>query len=102
MSKKSRARAKDKRQAMKRARKAAQKAQYEAWAREGKNKKSKRTRLKAGRAIASRSHSHPDGPCGNIGCGKCNPAVNDPRNAPRISCIYGKQFMPAAMVKWAA
>lgn len=59
----------------KRARKAAQKALYEARKRAGQNTKSKRAKLRAKRQrkVRSRSGSHPLGPCGNIGCKRCNP-----------------------------
>jgi hypothetical protein len=94
MSKKSKARAKDQRLKEKRGRKAAMAAQYEAWSREGKNKKSKRNRLVAGRVRLVRDVDHPDGPCGNIGCLKCNgnSRANNPFLAPVNSCIYAKQF----------
>lgn len=97
MSKKSKSQAKDKRRAMKRSRKASQKAQYEAWAREGQNKKSKRVRLAFGRVRAGRARSHPDGDCGNLGCIRCNVHLNDPRSATPSSCLYRKRFMPKAM-----
>lgn len=97
MSKKSKSQAKDKRRSKKRSQKAAQKAQYEAWARDGQNKKSKRVRLASGRVKAVKSRNHPDGVCGNIGCIRCNPSGNDPRNANKLSCLFRKQFLPKAM-----
>lgn len=97
MSKKSKSQAKDKRAAMKRSRKALQKAQYETWARDGQNKKSKRVRLASGRVKSIKLHNHPNGACGNLGCISCQPALNDPRNANKLSCLYGKKFKPKAM-----
>lgn len=97
MSKKSKSQAKDKRRSMKRSRKAAQRTQYESWARDGQNKKSKRVRLASGRVRGAKPRNHPNGDCGNSGCIRCSPGLNDPRNASRSSCLYGKQFMPKAM-----
>lgn len=59
----------------KRARKAAAKAKYEVWMREGRNTKSKRVKLKAARLRKKtiRLVRHKDGPCGNFGCKRCNP-----------------------------
>jgi len=69
-----RAKAKNNRDAKKKARKLAQQRQYEEWARLGINTKSKRAKLNAKRGKKKSSIDHPDGPCGNIGCRKCNPA----------------------------
>jgi hypothetical protein len=57
------------------ARKKAQKALYELWMKEGRNTKSKRVKLRAARLRKKtiRLTRHPDGPCGNIGCKRCNP-----------------------------
>lgn len=76
MSKKCKAEAKKRRLSKKRARKAAQKALYEARMRAGQNSKSKRVRLRAKRTrkMQGRSGNHSLGPCGNIGCRRCNPA----------------------------
>lgn len=76
MSKKCKAEAKKRRLSKKRSRKAAQKALYETRMRAGQNTKSKRVRLRAMRARKTRGKSgdHPLGPCGNIGCKRCNPA----------------------------
>jgi hypothetical protein len=70
-----RSEAKKRRRSEKRARKAAQKAKYELWKSLGQNTKSKRVklRIKALRRRKLRTLRHADGPCGNIGCGKCNP-----------------------------
>jgi hypothetical protein len=59
----------------KRARKAAAKAKYEQWIREGRNTKSKRVKLRAQRLRKKtvRLGRHREGPCGNIGCKRCNP-----------------------------
>jgi hypothetical protein len=73
MSKKAKSEAKKRRRAKKRARKAAQKAKYEAWKLAGQNTKSKRVKLRSKRARSVRSQKHGAGPCGNIGCKRCNP-----------------------------
>jgi hypothetical protein len=70
MSKKSRAKGKQKRLKEKRARKAAMKAQYQRFAGMGANSKSKRFRSRVKKTI--RAISHPDGSCGNSGCIKCH------------------------------
>jgi hypothetical protein len=74
MSKKSIARNKDKRKKQKQANKAAMKARYEGWARDGENGKSKRFRAKSSIG-QSRSKNHPYGNCGNLGCLKCSPTT---------------------------
>lgn len=60
----------------KRARKAAQKALYEQRKKEGRNTKSKRVKLRAKqlRKKTLRIARHLEGPCGNVGCKRCNPA----------------------------
>jgi hypothetical protein len=73
MSKRAKSEAKKRRRAKKRARKAAQKAQYEAWKLAGQNSKSKRVKLRSRRARSVRNERHGAGPCGNIGCERCNP-----------------------------
>jgi hypothetical protein len=73
MSKKAKSEAKQRRRQKKRAAKAAQRARYELWMREGKNAKSKRARLNAKRRKGVRTQRHLTGPCGNIGCKECNP-----------------------------
>jgi hypothetical protein len=73
MSKKAKSEAKKRRREKKRAAKAAQKARYELWKREGQNTKSKRVRLNAKRRKGVRLKRHREGPCGNIGCKKRNP-----------------------------
>lgn len=71
--KNSRTRSKTRRDNEKRARKAQRKLQYQAYARSGENSKGSRT----ARKIKARAHlrfslvSHPNGPCGNIGCVAC-------------------------------
>lgn len=97
MSKKTKSQAKEKRRSLKRSRKAAQRAQYESWAREGQNKKSKRNRLANGRARTVRLRSHVDGECGNLGCLKCNESLNNPWLVSENSCIWGKRFSSS---KW--
>ena len=73
MSKKAKSEAKRRRRAKKRARKAAQKAKYEAWKLAGQNTKSKRVNLRSRRKRGVRNERHAAGPCGNIGCKRCNP-----------------------------
>ena len=73
MSKKCKAEAKKRRLAKKRARKAAQKALYEARMRAGQNSKSKRVKLRAKRSRLVKSRVHARGLCGNIGCSRCHP-----------------------------
>lgn len=75
MSKKKKSEAKQRRRSQKRARKAAQEAKYEAWKKAGINQKSKRAKLRAKllRKKTVRLARHLNGPCGNIGCRKCNP-----------------------------
>lgn len=68
----SKTKAKAKSDAAKRARKSAMKAQYQAWALDGTNKKSDRFLKKSKRATVANS-KHSQGSCGNIGCLKCNP-----------------------------
>jgi hypothetical protein len=75
MSKKAKSEAKKRRRAKKRARKAAQQALYESRKRAGINLKSKRVRLRAKRKKTLRTLRHRLGPCGNIGCHKCNPGL---------------------------
>lgn len=72
MSKKSKSRAKQRRLTQKRNRKAAMKAQYEAWARSGQNKKSKRFKQRVKTEKKARMSSHAEGRCGNIGCMNCS------------------------------
>ena len=73
MSKKAKQTARALRRARKAARKSAQNLQYAAWKLAGKNTKSRRARLRKQRSspVPSKDHSH--GPCGNIGCKRCNP-----------------------------
>ena len=52
-----------------------QQALYETRKRAGQNTKSKRHRLKSKRATRLRVERHRLGPCGNIGCKKCNPGL---------------------------
>jgi hypothetical protein len=67
--------ARKRRRDKKKARKLAQKALYEQWKKDGCNTKSKRVKLRAARLRKKsiRLQRHADGPCGNIGCRKCNP-----------------------------
>lgn len=70
--------ARKKRRGKKIARKAAQRALYALWMREGRNTKSKRVKLRAKRLRKKtiRLSRHREGPCGNIGCKRCNPMLN--------------------------
>ena len=70
MSKKSKKLAKQKNLMKKRAKRAANRAKYDAWRDAGENSKSKRFRNKIKKV---NTISHPNGPCGNIGCKKCDP-----------------------------
>ena len=67
--------ARKRRRSKKVARKAAQRALYEQWKKEGRNTKSKRVKLRAARLRKKtvRLARHREGPCGNIGCKRCNP-----------------------------
>jgi hypothetical protein len=73
MSKKSKALNKQKNLAKKRAKKAAMRAQYDAWKIAGTNTKSKRAIQTAKKTRRANSISHPEGNCGNIGCRRCDP-----------------------------
>ena len=72
MSKASKTRQRLERRKEKRARKEAKKALYESYKAQGKNKKSKRFVAKK-TLVNMRKHTHPKGPCGNVGCVKCSP-----------------------------
>lgn len=61
---------KNKRDKEKRARKAARQAQYQKWAEQGQNTKSKRFVQKQKSKKCS-TVSHPSGRCGNTGCKQC-------------------------------
>jgi len=77
MSKKAKASARALRRARKAARKAAQNLQYAAWKLAGQNSKSRRAKLRKRRATAMRTRTHAQGPCGNVGCKRCNPALHE-------------------------
>jgi hypothetical protein len=64
----------DERRKQKRLRKEAARAQWAAWTSSGDNQKRKRSKLGA-RKIYHRG-SHPQGPCGNIGCIRCFPNLD--------------------------
>jgi hypothetical protein len=76
MSVKSKLRAAEERRQEKRRRKAAMTAKYEAWKLAGINSKSKRSRNRVN--ASTRKHTHPDGFCGNPGCGHCFPKPQMP------------------------
>lgn len=88
---KARLRGKEKRKADKKARRESMKLQYQAWAQDGKNNKSKRSMRKGAK---SRYFDHPQGKCGNIGCSKCslNTPANNPWLAPPGSYTWTLQF----------
>jgi hypothetical protein len=73
MSKKAKASARALRRQRKAARKAAQNVQYAAWKLAGQNTKSRRAKLRKRRSQQVQTQSHAQGPCGNIGCKRCNP-----------------------------
>lgn len=72
MSKKSKAASREKNLQKKRAQRAANRAHFQELARLGQNTKSVRFRRKSSRKKKANTVSHPFGPCGNIGCRKCN------------------------------
>lgn len=82
MSKKAKKAAKDYRLKLKRSRKETATAQYQKWASEGKNKKSKRNALSAKRLSKVRTVRHTT-PL---------PPWNNPVYARPGSCLYGKKF----------
>lgn len=49
--------------------------QYAAWKQAGQNTKSRRAKLRKQRSVQMRAKDHSLGPCGNIGCKRCNPEV---------------------------
>lgn len=77
MSKQAKATARALRRSRKAARKAAQNLQYAAWKLAGKNTKSRRAKLQKQRSVQMRNKHHPHGPCGNIGCKRCNPELHN-------------------------
>lgn len=87
MSKKKKSIAKDHRRAQKKARKMAEKAKYAAWKEQGQNTKSKRVKLRAKRAQKMRMSKHSQGPCGNVGCSKCNPVPENLYTPRQISYL---------------
>lgn len=72
MSKVAKSRSKEKRQKEKKKRKEAQRLLYESYTRAGKTK-SKRQTIKSKKLVKPvKCFDHPLGPCGNVGCRKCN------------------------------
>jgi len=69
MSRAGKIRAREQRKAAKRAKKDSKKRQWEALIAQGKNSKDKYAEIPK-----MHGFDHPYGPCGNIGCKKCNPA----------------------------
>lgn len=74
MSKKAKSENKRRRLAMKRTRRAANQAKYDAMRKAGENSKSKRF-VKRSRRVLIGIHNHPQVPCGNPGCKRCYPAM---------------------------
>jgi hypothetical protein len=81
--------ARKRRRSKKIARKAAKRALYEQWKREGRNTKSKRVKLRAARLRKKtvRLVSHKEGPCGNIGCKLCNPIPQNLRTPAQLQVM---------------
>lgn len=79
--------ARKRRRAKKVARKAAQRALYEQWKKEGRNTKSKRVKLRAQRLRKKtvRLARHREGPCGNVGCSLCNPIPQNIRTPAQMA-----------------
>ncbi len=73
MSKASKTRKKEERKKKRLSAKMTRKAQYVAWAAEGKNKRSKRARAQEKSLVRTRRHA--SGPCSNDGCTLCNPSA---------------------------
>lgn len=100
MSKSSKIANKERNRKAKRSAKEAQQAKYNAWAAEGKNKKSARAKAKAKSGkVVMRSMRHANGACTNTGCSRCNPnsPLTNPWLAPVTSCLYSKRFTSS---KW--
>jgi hypothetical protein len=78
------------RRAKKVARKAAQRALYEQWKKEGRNTKSKRVKLRAKqlRKKTIRLAKHLEGPCGNIGCRQCNPIPTNLKTPTQLAHMH--------------
>jgi hypothetical protein len=72
MGQKGKSKRKELKKQKKRAVKAANKAKYAAMKQSGENSKSKRFTLRAKRTLKAKPFDHPQGPCGNIGCKKCD------------------------------
>lgn len=75
MSKKAKQTSRALRRARKAARKTAQNLQYAAWKLAGKNTKRRRGKLQKQGRNQVRMNDHAQGPCGNIGCKRCNPQL---------------------------
>jgi len=73
MSKKCKAASKLKNLLAKRTRRATNRAKYDALRDSGQNSKSKRFRKSSLRRKKIKAISHSDGPCGNVGCKRCDP-----------------------------
>lgn len=73
MSRASRTRKKDERRRKRQAAKNSRKAQYAAWAAEGKNKRTKRAQAQEKALVRVRRHVN--GACTNPGCTMCHPTM---------------------------
>lgn len=73
MGKASRSRRREKKAAVKRARKAANRAKYAEMRRLGQNTLSSRAKRNAKKKIRPHKHRHLIADCGNLGCKKCGP-----------------------------
>lgn len=73
MSKKAKKLAKEKNLMLKRRKKASQRALYDSYRDSGNNSKTLRARKANSKNKKANMFSHPEGQCGNIGCGKCFP-----------------------------
>lgn len=90
MSKKAKAAAKIKRLSFKRARKSAQTAQYQTWAAQGNNQRSKRSKLASKRVSSLTTQKHAMTRCDNIGCTRS--ACHRDLFALPDSSAYGTRF----------
>lgn len=81
MSAKAKAQAKIKRLSFKRARKEQQQKQYSQWAAEGKNQRSKRSKIAARKKGGLVATKHSMNRCDNLGCESCNPQYPAPKQS---------------------
>jgi hypothetical protein len=81
MSAKAKAAAKNRRSSMKRARKEDQQKQYQKWASEGANQRSKRSKIAAKKKGGLVATKHSMNRCDNLGCESCNPQYPAPKQS---------------------